>query len=491
MSGPHPDPSPPAAVEPPAGKKTWRVGTLTYTAGGVVMLFLLLLLGDFAWSMRDRSVSPMAQWYLSSLSVSNVLFGLLISSFPAFIALILGPIISVKSDRHRGRRGRRIPFLLVTTPFAALGMIGLGFTPFIARWAHGIFAPGHAFGQWLHRTLDGTLLGDWLLRMVQDERVVSIVCFGIFWAAFEFATIAGQAVFGGLINDVVPKPLLGRFFGLFRAVSLIDGMIFNYWIMGLVPTHYTLIFFAIGIFYGSAFLWVCFKVKEGEYPLLPPPDPVKKNLVVGFLENVRIYFKECFANPYYVWVFFAVMIAGLSFFPVNAFSIPYAKSLGLDMNAYGKGLALTFLISLCLSYFIGWLADIFHPLRMAMASLVGYGLVTLWGSLYVTSEQSFLVAWVLHGVLSGCYMTSAASLGQRLYPESRFAQFASAASLVGALTFMVAVPLVGLLLDLSGNIYRCTFAVGCALTVFALASLGVVYRKFLKLGGPAGYVAPE
>jgi Na+/melibiose symporter-like transporter len=114
MSSPLPDSS-------PSAPKTWHVGTLTYTTGGVVALFLLLLLGDFAWSMRDRSVGPMAQWYLSSLSVPNVVFGLLLSSFPALIGLILGPIISVKSDRHRGKRGRRLPVLLGTTPFAALG----------------------------------------------------------------------------------------------------------------------------------------------------------------------------------------------------------------------------------------------------------------------------------------------------------------------------------------------------------------------------------
>ncbi|MFZ4681198.1 MAG: MFS transporter [Terrimicrobiaceae bacterium] len=484
MSSPQSDPN-------PAAPKTWHVGTLTYTTGGVVVLFLLLLLGDFAWSMRDRSVGPMAQWYLSSLSVPNVVFGLLLTSFPALIGLILGPIISVKSDRHRGKRGRRLPFLLITTPFAALGMIGLGLTPFIARWAHGVFAPGHPFGQWFHGAMDGNPAGNWLLRMVQNEMVVSVVCFGIFWAAFEFATIAGQAVFGGLINDVVPRPLLGRFFGLFRAVSLIDGMIFNYWLMGLVPTHYTVIFIAIGVFYGSAFLWVCLKVREGEYPPPPPAVPVQRNFAAGFAANVRLYFKECFSNSYYVWVFFTVMIAALAFFPVNAFSIPYAKSLGLSMDTYGKGLALTFLISLCMSYFIGWLADIFHPLRMAMVSLAGYAVVTLVGSLYATSAESFLVAWVLHGVLSGCYMTSAASLGQRLYPQSKFAQFASAGGIVASLTHMVVAPAMGLLIDVSGNAYRFTFVAGCALAVVGLISLGVVYGKFLKLGGPKDYVAPE
>ena len=208
--------------------------------------------------MRERSVGPMAAWYLDHLEVPNLLFGLLTASFPAFVGLILGPIISVRSDRHRGPRGRRIPFLLATTPLAAFGMIGLALTPPLAQWVHGHFPE-------------------------QNEMVVAVVCFGVFWAVFEVASIASQAVFGGLINDVVPAPLLGRFYGLFRAVSLIDGMIFNFWIMGKVPDHFTLILIVIGVFYGTAFMWVCFQVREGEYP--PPPVQEPGNITAGFLRE--------------------------------------------------------------------------------------------------------------------------------------------------------------------------------------------------------------
>lgn len=461
--------APPVSPEedpPSAGPRTWQVGTLVYTTGGLVALFAWLLLGDFAWSMRDRSVGPMSQWYLNNLGVPNLLFGLLISSFPAFIGLILGPVISVRSDRHRGKWGRRIPFLLVTTPLAALGMIGLGLTPLVATWVHGHF-PG------------------------QSEMTVSVICFGVFWAAFEFATIASQAVFGGLVNDVVPQQLLGRFYGLFRAVSLIDGMIFNYWVMGRVPDHFTLILLIIGTFYGVAFLLVCLRIKEGDYPPPPPPDPNRTGFFGGFLKEVRTYFRECFTNPYYMAVFVMLTTGGMTFLPVNTFGIPFAKSLGVDMDAYGKSLALTFAISLCLSYFLGWLADIFHPLRMAMAALIGYCAVAVWGGIFATTPRTFLIAWVLHGVLSGCYFTCAASLGQRLFPRTRFAQFASAAGIVGSLATMVMVPALGQTIDFSGNNYRLTFVLGAILASLALGAALFVYTKFVKLGGPNNYQAPE
>jgi MFS family permease len=450
----------PAASTPAPGSKRWSVGTLTYTGGGLVALFALLLLGDFSWSMRDRSVGPMAQWYLKHLEVPNFLFALLISSFPALVGLILSPIISVKSDRHRGPRGRRIPFLLITTPIAAAGMIGLALTPQIARAVHA-FMPG------------------------ESEMVVAVVCFGVFWAAFEFATIAASAVFGGLINDVVPKELLGRFHGLFRAVSLIDGIIFNFWLFGKVETYYTVILLVIGVVYGLSFYWVCLKVKEGDYP--PPPPHASSHPLAG----VSSYFKECFSRPYYVGVFVMTTVASLVFMPVNVFMIPYAGSLGMSMDAYGKCMALTFAISLVLAYPIGWLSDRFHPLRVCMVCLFGYAVVTAWGAFNARDPHTFAIALVLHGVLSGCYFTASASMGQRLYPHFRFAQFASAAGIIGSLGGMIIGPAVGGIIDATSNAYHHTFTIGSIIAVIALLLSTIVHAQFIRLGGPKGYVAPE
>lgn len=471
--------------------KTWTAGTLVYTGPALVVLFLWLLFGDFAWSMRDRSVGPMAYWYLKQLNVSNLLFGLLVSTFPGLIGLFLGPVISYKSDRYRSRWGRRIPFLMVTTPIAALGMVGLGLTPIFAHWLHGVLGLEHAVGQWLHAQLDATAGGEHILSLLQNETVVSVFCFGIFWSMFEFATIAGQAVFGGLINDVVPKPLLGRFYGLFRAVSLIDGIVFNYWVMGKVPTHFTLILCIVGVFYGVAFLWVCFKVKEGEYPPPPPPDPNAHNLRERTQSAVGTYFRECFTNSYYVSVFLMLTMAAVAFQPINTFAIPYATSLGMSMDMYGKCLSLTFFTSLCISYFLGWLADVFHPIRVSMVALFLYLLVAVWGWLFATTPDRFAIAFVAHGILSGCYFTSAASLGQRLYPHSKFAQFASAAGMFTSLFAMGLGPLLGLMLDWTGKQYRHTFIGSGLLALTALLSAAYVYTRFLKLGGPKNYVAPE
>ena len=120
----------------PAERKIWRAGTLTYTAGALGMLCFWLLWGDFTWAMKDRAVGPAATLLIKEIGVSEFLYGLIIVGFPNFTNTFLSPIISYLSDRHRGRWGRRIPFLLFTTPFIVLGLYGLGCTRLFASLLH-------------------------------------------------------------------------------------------------------------------------------------------------------------------------------------------------------------------------------------------------------------------------------------------------------------------------------------------------------------------
>ena len=61
---------------------------------------------------------------------------LLLSSLPAGMSAILSPIISYRSDRRRGRWGRRIPYILLATPMAALFMVGLAYSQSIGGFVH-------------------------------------------------------------------------------------------------------------------------------------------------------------------------------------------------------------------------------------------------------------------------------------------------------------------------------------------------------------------
>ena len=58
-------------------KKTWRNGTLVYTAGGLIVLFLWLMWGDFAYSMKDRAAGAVAGLMLKRFDVSDFLYGII------------------------------------------------------------------------------------------------------------------------------------------------------------------------------------------------------------------------------------------------------------------------------------------------------------------------------------------------------------------------------------------------------------------------------
>ncbi|NBY65681.1 MAG: MFS transporter, partial [Verrucomicrobia bacterium] len=226
----------------------WQVGTLTYSAFGLATLTFWLLWGDVAWSMRDRSVPSVMQLLFQKFGASNFVSSLLISTLPYGLILLIGPIVSYRSDRHRSRWGRRIPFLALHIPFVVLSMVAVAFSPSLGQLLHqilGQFSPGLS--------------------------TCTLIIIAMGWGVFELATVVANAVFYGLINDVVPSSLLGRFYGVFRAISLIASILFNYYVFGKAEQHFPLVFLGIGLVYGLSFTMMCLKVKEGEYS--PPPQP--------------------------------------------------------------------------------------------------------------------------------------------------------------------------------------------------------------------------
>jgi MFS family permease len=176
---------------------------------------------------------------------------------------------------------------------------------------------------------------------------------------------------------------------------------------------------------------------------------------------------------------------------VNLFNLYFSKKMNMTTDQYGKHLAATFLISFVLSYFIGMLADRFHPLRLGLVLLAVYSAVTLAGGLLVHDAKSFGIALVAYGVASGAWQTATASMTMRLFPQARFAQFESARGLVSAFAMMLVGPGLGWYLDRTGQDYRHVYIASSILAMMAFCAALIVYRKFTRLGGPAAYVAPE
>ena len=454
----------PDRTENTAASRLWRVGTLTYTTGGIVVLFSWLLWGDFAWSLKERAAASVATLMIKSFEVSDFVYGLIILTIPNITNIILVPIVSYRSDRHRGRWGRRIPYLWFTTPFVTVGMLGIGAAPF--------------FGRLISEALGPELL---------SYRAAALTVFCIFWFMLDFGTTLANGIFVGLVNDVVPREFLGRFFGLFRAVSLIAGILFNYFLFGHAERNFFLIFAGLAVIYAAGFVTVCLKVKEGSYP--PVCEPRQEG-GGGVVAAAGRYFSECFGHSFYRWVILAYVICGLANIPFNAYVIFYAKSIGIEMNEVGKYLAYTYVISLCLSYFLGVLADRFHPIRTCLVAIFLYGIVSLCGMFLIRDEVSFAVIMILHGVVTGSYFTLSASYAQKLFPRELFAQFNSAMAIVVALSWVFVSTVIGGILDLSNHQYVLVWYAGAFFSFAGIGCLWVVYRKYLALGGDSGYQAP-
>lgn len=482
-------------------QRIWIAGTLVYGAMGLVLLFCWLLWGDFALSMRDRSVGPLIEKFLLKNGAGNTLKQLLTATLPTVIGLILGPAISYRSDRTRSRWGRRIPYLIIPTPIAGLAMIAIAFSPQI--------------GQWLYTATGHTPAAG--VSAYDAAANYTLAIFAVLWTIFEVAVIISGAVFGGLINDVVPRPVLGRFHGLFRAVSLFDGILFNAILFQHAEQHFTLMFAMIGLLFGGGFTLMCLKVKEGNYPpvvdreapqgftpvgvgAVDPNAPlVRANSgsagAVDFLSNFYraaiIYLRECFSQPYYLLCFAMLTLSGLTFRPSNDFAIRYAAQLKLADADYGFLVAISYVVSLILAFPLGMLVDRFHPIRMTLMAIILYALTALYGCFYVHDARTFGVALVAHTILSGTFFTCVASLGQQLLPRSKYSQYASAGGIITSLVSLVFAPAIGGVLDLTHNNYHLTYWVGLALSLLTIAVTLAVYRKFKSYGGTKAYLAPD
>ncbi|WP_394475295.1 MFS transporter [Roseateles sp. LYH14W] len=444
----------------PDAPRQWQQGSLVYGVGGLAVLFAWLLLGDFAWSLKERAVVPVAQVLLKQLQASDFFIALVVGSLPAALGMLLGPVIAVRSDRHRGRLGRRIPYLLLPTPPIVIGLLGMAATP---------------------------VAGAWLSELAGlSPRLCQLAWFTLMWTVFEVASVTANAVFGGLINDVVPQPLVGRFYGLFRATSLLAGIGFSSHVLGHAEQQFAAIFTGIALIYGLCFALLCWRVKEGSYP---PPEPVPAE-EGGWVAGTRRYLRECFSHRFYVLLFVAMMLGLVSGSPVNSFGVFYAKQVGLGLDGYGKALAISYGFSLVLALPVGWLADRWHPLRVGLGAIAVYAACMLVAGLWVQDAQQFGFAFVLHGVVSGVYLTGTAALGQYLFPRASFAQFFSAMNLLAALGYMLVAPGMGAWLDATGSHYRHTFIASGVLAAGSALCYVLLARQMRALGGFAAYRAP-
>jgi hypothetical protein len=417
-------------------KSAYAVGTLRYTAAGLAIVVFWLLFGEFAIAFRDRSAIPGVMELLRQHHASDTMIAVLVSALPALLGCVLVPIVGFRSDRFRSRWGRRLPFLMGITPVAALVLVALGNCT--------------TFGRVTDRLL-GTMSPG------ADTCVLAWFC--LFWTVFEGVALVTVALYAGLVNDIVPRPVLGRFYAAFRIVSLIAGILFNLWMFRLTEHHLREVFLGIGLFFGIACVLMCVRIKEGEYG----PPAVDGQDVMTWRAMGRAYWRECVSDRYFLLVFLALTASELTFMPFNTFSQLYAESLGMDKAQLGKLLATSYALSIGLSSVIGWMVDRYSAASVTVWTMGLYLSVACGGFLAVHDLQSFSIVYVLHVVVAGTYYTAAASLPMVLFPRARFLQFDGAKRVLFSTSNIVLSFLLGPMLDSTSHDYGLTLLAGALL----------------------------
>lgn len=451
----------PEPSEPQPGR--WRVGTLTYDRKQLGWLFFWLLWGDFTLTLMVSVMPQLLPLSLKDIGASNIMIGIVTMSLPTAMNVVMNPFISTISDRHRGPRGRRIPFLIWPTPFITLFLILIGFSPDI--------------GGWLAGTGAAKSMG-WTSTAV----ILVLVC--VFVVAYQFFNLFVSSVYCYLFADVVPQPVIGRFLALLRIVMQLALFVWGRYIFGHAETHMREIYVGIGLLYLFSFLLMCWKIREGSYD--PPP---KRMPGKGATAWVRTYFGECFCSPLYVWIFLITTICWFAN-SANTLLVFFGReTLGLSLDQIGKINAWGTLASIPLALLFGWLVDRIHGIGTCALGIVIMAIAGAVGYFAVGSAATFLVFSLAYQAGFLAFGMGQMPMFISLFPASRFGQFSSANAMLSSVGIVLGNAACGWFIDRMGD-YRWLLAWEGVFFTLTLVPCYLTWRYYHRHGGAAGYRPP-
>jgi MFS family permease len=458
----------------------YKVGTLSYTKAGLITLFVFLLWGDFCFTLMEIVVPSIMPLKFNAIGAPNWSLGLIVTTIPNLMNTVINPFVSFRSDRFRGKWGRRIPFLAGATPFLVIFLVLLGYSDSIAHWVQASIMGGKG-----------------------SSMVVLLMVIGLFMVCFQFFNLFITSVYYYLFNDVVPQAFLARFMSLFRMVGTGAGASYNFFVYKYANTHMKEIFLVAGLLYFIAFVMMCWKVREGAYP---PPPPNLDNQT-GLKSSIRTYAKECFTHPFY-WYFFLANTFGAMTWASGSYGVLVAtKVVGVDLDLFGKVGGTCGIISLILLYPAGIIADRFHPVRVVFATSI-IGLTIMPFSIafificHSMPPHAAIRAWIFFSAIGLPTGTLAAAsefpMYMRLLPKERYGQFCSANALIRSIALIAGGVGCGAFLDFARRFGTrpddCYRFVSIWNAFFVLGSFSfflLLYREWRRLGGLSSYVPPQ
>ena len=456
----------PRASDPIGELPAYRVGTLVYTLPSLILVMFWMLLGGFCLQIMEQLPISLVPLQLRWATASDTVIGFLTGSLPAILGIILNPIVGMQSDRHRGRMGRRLPFLLAVTPIVMISLAGLGFADPISG----------VLSKWFGATSPAALKIGWIGGCM----VVFVVANTYIYQVYQF-----------LFVDVIPGNVMGRFVGFFRAIGALGVFAFNWFMFGHAEAHMEMIYIISVVLYGGSFFLLIWNVKEGEYDA---PTPSTSLATMG-----RLYFTECFSNPFYLklyslsfffWSAIVPLWSFLVFFGTKPGQVEgYASTLGLSLQSFGEVRAWCALVQVPVYFIVGPFVDRFHPLRVAVIGMI-LSSVTYFANFFMDHDQRSLTIWlIINFIAQAIYMGAFLAIFPRLLPRKKYGQFFTANQIFGFVGVSLAPILCGWLLETVKD-YRYIFVWcgGCTLVGAVMSVL--LYKHWIALGGDSHYRPP-
>ncbi|MDD5200506.1 MAG: MFS transporter [Terrimicrobiaceae bacterium] len=445
------------------------VGTLSYTAKGIVVLFFWLLCGDFCLTLVEAIVPYILPLELNDQGASNRLITGLMSVTPGVIGLLWVPTVSTWSDRTRTGRGRRIPFLLVGVPAVAFILAAIG--------------ENGAISEALHR-----IAPDFVSIKTLRLATLSMLVVG-----YYFCNVLVYHLYFLLFNDVVPRDWMSRFAVLFRIVGTVAGSAFHFFLFPYARTCREQIFLGVGLLFAVAYLLMCLNVKEGSYP---PPVPFDGR--PGLRSVIQTYFRQCFGHRYYLFIYLTTGFDIVSDVVKPFILLMMSLSLGLNLTDIGRINGIAALSGMAGFIASGFLMERFDLLRLTLVLKVLQVVVTGGFVIYLFTGQPPGTAWaatltfnVLVYLLTATRNVIGVPMNMMLFPRLQFGQISSAMHAVaGAMGiaggFIAGASMDGILAMYGGNSQAYRWATVWLMFFGAVATLCLVpvYRHIRDTHGP-------
>ena len=389
----------------------------------------------------------------------------------------MNPVISTASDRHRGRLGRRMPFMLYTAPFIALFLAAFAYAgPIAAGLNAHLPAVAHGVGWVAAHVLPGSG------RLGAEARLTLAVVAGLM-ALFRLADLFPQCVYYYLFADVIPQTVMGTFICLFAVTSTVGTILFHSLLLPVAVAHPRLVYGVSAGLFLVTFTLLPLVVEEGQYPP-PPPRPKGRPLAL-----VLAWAGEMFTRPFYWKYFLGYSAFRWAFSPFNAFLIVYAqRRLNLGPAAFGHLMAVVLTVQMPALFLLGPVLDRFHPTRVAVAGFAMLAVSAAAGFWLIDGRGTFVGCTIATFLSVAVIQNALQTMGPRVLPVERYGQFSSANSMVSETGMLFLAYACGRLLDRMGQPYLFAWLGGFA--VLGLVMTTSLYRAWLARGGDAAYTPP-